>query len=58
MPILVPFLVRRSVRATTVPASRPAAAHRPFTTRENSAQVWTRIRCSTAAYSSSGWAER
>ena len=28
MPILVPFLVRRSVRATTVPATRPAPA--PF----------------------------
>ena len=26
MPILVPFLVRRSVRATTVPATRPAPA--------------------------------
>ena len=48
MPILVPFLVRRSVRATTVPATRPALAP-PFTARANSDQDCTRSRLSAAA---------
>ena len=34
MPILVPFLVRRSVRATTVPATRPALASGLYRARE------------------------
>jgi len=43
MPILLPVLVRRSVRATTVPATRPAPA--PFlTARANSAHDCTRRR--------------
>ncbi len=48
MPILLPFLVRRSVRATTVPATRPAPAP-AFTARENSDQDCTRSRLSAEA---------
>ena len=48
MPILLPVRVRRSVRATTVPATRPAFA--PVrTARANSAQDCTRMRLSVAA---------
>ncbi len=45
MPILLPVRVRRSVRATTVPATRPALAP-DFTARENSAHDCTRRRLS------------
>ncbi len=45
MPILLPVRVRRSVRATTVPATFPALAP-DFTARANSAQLCTRMRLS------------
>ena len=48
MPILLPVRVRRSWRATTVPAKRPAVAP-AFTAREKSAQDCTRNFLSTAA---------
>ena len=48
IPILVPFLVRRSVRTTTVPATRPAPAP-AFTAREKSDQDCTRSRLSATA---------
>ncbi len=48
MPILLPVLVRRSVRDTTVAATRPALAP-AFTERENSAQDCTFSFCSSAA---------
>ncbi len=48
MPILLPVRVRRSVRETTVAATRPAVA--PLLTAcENSAQDCTRSFLSTAA---------
>ena len=48
MPILLPVLVRRSMRDTTVAAVRPALT--PFfTLRENSAQLCTFMRLSAAA---------
>ena len=40
MPILLPVLVRRSVRDTTVPATLPAVAP-CFTAAENTAHDWT-----------------
>ena len=46
MPILLPVRVRRSVRATTVPATRPAVAP-ALTARANSAQDCTRSFFST-----------
>ncbi len=48
MPILLPVLVRRSIRDTTVAATLPAVAP-VFTARENSAQDCTRRRFSTVA---------
>jgi len=48
IPILLPVRVRRSVRATTVPATRPTFA--PVRTeRANSAHDCTRMRLSVAA---------
>ena len=52
MPILLPVLVRRSVRATTVPATRPAPAP-AFTARVNSDHDCTRSRLSAATVPSS-----
>ena len=46
MPILLPVLVRRSVRDTTVAATRPALAP-DFTERENSVQDCTLSFCSS-----------
>ncbi len=57
MPILLPVLVRRSVRETTVAATRPALAP-DFTERENSVHDCTLSFCSSGAYSSSGWPDR
>ena len=48
MPILLPVLVRRSARETTVAATRPAVAP-PFTELQNSTQVCTCMRLSAAA---------
>ena len=48
MPILLPVLVRRSVRETTVAATRPAVAP-AFTGCANSAQDCTRSRLSSGA---------
>ena len=48
MPILLPVLVRRSMRDTTVAATLPAVAP-VLTARENSAQDCTRSRFSTVA---------
>ena len=48
MPILLPVLVRRSTRDTTVAATRPALAP-DFTERENSAQDCTFMPLSSAA---------
>ena len=48
MPILLPVLVRRSARATTVPATRPAVAP-CFTELQNAVQRCTFSRSSTAA---------
>ena len=48
MPILLPERMRRSMRETTVAASRPALPP-AFTVRENSAQDCTRMRLSVAA---------
>ena len=48
MPILLPVLVRRSARDTTVAATLPAVAP-AFTARANSAQDCTCSRFSTAA---------
>ena len=57
MPILLPVLVRRSVRETTVAATRPALAP-DFTERENSVHDCTLSFCSSVEYSSSGWPDR
>jgi len=48
MPILLPVLVRRSIRDTTVAATLPAVAP-VFTARENSAQDCTLRRFNTVA---------
>ena len=48
MPILLPVLVRRSARETTVAATRPAVAP-AFTELQNSAQDCTLRRLSTVA---------
>ena len=48
MPILLPVLVRRSIRDTTVAATLPAVAP-VLTARENSAQDCTRNRFKAAA---------
>ena len=48
MPILLPVRVRRSLRDTTEPATRPALAP-AFTLRANSAHDCTRMRLSAAA---------
>ena len=46
MPILLPVLVRRSCRSSTVAATRPTESP-PFTARQNSTQVCTRSFSST-----------
>ncbi len=48
MPILLPVLVRRSARVTTVPATRPAVAP-CFTEFANAVHDWTFMRLSAAA---------
>jgi len=47
MPILLPVLVRRSVRDTTVAATRPAVAP-SFTDWQNAVQRWTFILSNSA----------
>ena len=49
MPILLPVLVRRSARSSTVRGDAPGASAPPFTARQNSAHVWTRSRSSSGA---------
>ena len=57
MPILLPVLVRRSVRSSTVAATRPTELP-AFTERQNSDPFLHAQLSRISPYSSSGWPDR